>query len=787
MGSRNIFNGTELPYISQSMQFSPAVNANTGNGTIRMYGPVSASSWNIANNQLNASIFLGTTTTLNAEKLTAGITINANSLQSNLIILANQTHLTGSTAFASNNSLLANATLEMSSSALQFISNYVGNSTTVKNAFFSQSLGLGVVSVSNNQFFGGTTVQITGSQAVGTTNTVQVSNNTVGGANNVLYTNTETPQVIGANAYNNLSRTLIFGQDLVITGSSLVSATSTMGSAFLGRFGVDDGRRNKTSSTIFSVGTGTSTSVRKTGFLIDSGSNSYFEGTLNVSGSLSVNGNQSITGSLTATEKIQVQNIRIYSGSQSGIYIGDSNTFNPATTGVPSQFSHTVIGNQAFKQFVLGDRNTVIGSRTLQSMTTGSDNLAIGAFAGESMISGSENFFIGTGAGSGIQNGSNNFFLGNAAGNQFRSGSGNIIIGQVKGSNLVSGSGNLIIGKYGNKVANNVDNQFSLTYGDPNSSQLNLFYKSGSEGANLYIYGGLEIQNSLTASNTIVQGTLNVSGTLNGLTLTRGVNNNNTALGNNVLQNAISGGNVAIGREALFSNTSGTDNVALGDNALYANISGDRNMAIGSNTLDSNTTGTLNVAIGNATLAGLVDGSANVGIGFEALKNQTTGSNNVGIGNQALNQNLTGSGNIAFGAKAGFYETGNNNFYINNTEYGSINADRSGSLMWGTMNTNVGDQTLQINARTRFTNEVLFTTGSNQQAGTAVLDGSNPGTVTVSNSLVTANSIIMVSKQTLNHPNGYVAVSAKSAGSFTITSNHNGDTDTVGWFIINNS
>ena len=82
---------------------------------------------------------------------------------------------------------------------------------------------------------------------------------------------------------------------------------------------------------------------------------------------------------------------------------------------------------------------------------------------------------------------------------------------------------------------------------------------------------------------------------------------------------------------------------------------------------------------------------------------------------------------------------------------------------------------------------VNFTTGSNQQAGTAVLDGANPGTVTVSNSLVTANSIIMVSKQTLAHPNGYVAVSSKGAGTFTITSNHNGDTDTVGWFIINNS
>ena len=86
------------------------------------------------------------------------------------------------------------------------------------------------------------------------------------------------------------------------------------------------------------------------------------------------------------------------------------------------------------------------------------------------------------------------------------------------------------------------------------------------------------------------------------------------------------------------------------------------------------------------------------------------------------------------------------------------------------------------------THQVRFATGSNQQAGTAVLDGGNPGTVTVSNSLVTANSIIMLTKQTNNHPNaGPVNVSSKGAGTFTITSNHNGDADTVGYFIINNS
>jgi hypothetical protein len=109
----------------------------------------------------------------------------------------------------------------------------------------------------------------------------------------------------------------------------------------------------------------------------------------------------------------------------------------------------------------------------------------------------------------------------------------------------------------------------------------------------------------------------------------------------------------------------------------------------------------------------------------------------------------------------------------------------SGSLLVSGSSTLIGNQT--ISGSLRMSGSVNFATGSNKQAGTATLDGGNPGTVTVSNSLVTANSIIMVSKQTLNHTNGYVAVSAKSAGSFTITSNHNGDTDTVGWFIINNS
>jgi hypothetical protein len=164
-----------------------------------------------------------------------------------------------------------------------------------------------------------------------------------------------------------------------------------------------------------------------------------------------------------------------------------------------------------------------------------------------------------------------------------------------------------------------------------------------------------------------------------------------------------------------------------------------------------------------------------------------TGSNNFAI---------TGSGGGYFGrfnANDGIRNGTGENIFVVGTG-GSEATRKTGFLIDSGSNTFV-EGSLNVSGSTQFTGSISiaptfqakFATGSNQQAGTAVLDGANPGTVTVSNSLVTADSIIMVSKQTLAHSNGYVAVSAKGSGTFTITSNHNGDTDTVGWFIINNS
>ena len=147
---------------------------------------------------------------------------------------------------------------------------------------------------------------------------------------------------------------------------------------------------------------------------------------------------------------------------------------------------------------------------------------------------------------------------------------------------------------------------------------------------------------------------------------------------------------------------------------------------------------------------------------------------------------VTGSGTINGSAIVTANQTGS---FIRNFGAGSNPLEFTYDLGNGGSNSGFFSPPTSLTGSVRIASNSQLTlpTGSNQQAGTAVLNGGNPGTVTVSNSLVTANSIIMVSKQTLAQTNGYVAVSSKGAGTFTITSNHNGDDDTVGWFIINNS
>ncbi|MBI5138251.1 MAG: DUF5011 domain-containing protein [Candidatus Vogelbacteria bacterium] len=115
--------------------------------------------------------------------------------------------------------------------------------------------------------------------------------------------------------------------------------------------------------------------------------------------------------------------------------------------------------------------------------------------------------------------------------------------------------------------------------------------------------------------------------------------------------------NVAIGiNNMVTAPTTGEAilNIAVGIDALASNTQGHRNTAIGNGVLYSNTTGAFNVAIGETTLYYNTTGSINTGVGNSALQRNTTGFSNTGIGRFALYSNTTGLRNTALGDGAGY-------------------------------------------------------------------------------------------------------------------------------------
>jgi trimeric autotransporter adhesin len=112
-----------------------------------------------------------------------------------------------------------------------------------------------------------------------------------------------------------------------------------------------------------------------------------------------------------------------------------------------------------------------------------------------------------------------------------------------------------------------------------------------------------------------------------------------------------SGGNTAVGPNALDSVTTGINNTAVGTGALTADTSGAYNAAVGNGALQSNTTGQQNMAIGAEALANNIVGNFNMGIGFRALF-MNTGSRNTAVGAAALRNNAGASDNTAIGSTA---------------------------------------------------------------------------------------------------------------------------------------
>ena len=132
-----------------------------------------------------------------------------------------------------------------------------------------------------------------------------------------------------------------------------------------------------------------------------------------------------------------------------------------------------------------------------------------------------------------------------------------------------------------------------------------------------------------------------------------GFANLNTAVGSGALENNIDGdSSTAVGAFALFFNT-GISNNAIGRDALFSVTTGSFNEALGVNALGANTTSNSNIAIGDDAL-------------FVYTGPGTIAGGNTAVGGGALSALVTGTLNTALGFAAGSADTGGetNNIYI---------------------------------------------------------------------------------------------------------------------------
>jgi autotransporter-associated beta strand protein len=336
----NIFAGTGNFSINQAPNpgthtYGQNIIGGTGNTTINALGFTGSLNFN-SNFNNNGTITINAASASNNE-ITGGLsgsgtfTMNSNGIFGGTMTLTSpRILLTGNTQTANNN-LLAGSALtvtNISSSAAVNASNNISNGgmsytnagasaihtsagaintsygaltvnaigsavsignnltlggATITNNSFTGSAGAGQISSNRNLYQGqGQVLTITGSADAGASHG-NFSDNTILGRNVTIFSNQT-----GAGNYNSFNGNVIGGQNLIVTASNNFIA-SEGGGAHFGRWNANDGRRNRTGETVFSVGTGTST-TGKTGFLIDSGSNTFVEGTLNVSGSSSFTG-----------------------------------------------------------------------------------------------------------------------------------------------------------------------------------------------------------------------------------------------------------------------------------------------------------------------------------------------------------------------------------------------------------------------------------------------------------------------------------------------------------------
>jgi len=275
------------------------------------------------------------------------------------------------------------------------------------------------------------------------------------------------------------------------------------------------------------------------------------------------------------------------------------------------------------------------------------------------------------------------------------------------------------IGTSGQNTANEAST-LKFSQESANLSQIRAY------GSNASTSGSLEFKVGPSTGTPSTPLTLNSDGsasftadaTINGLTVGEGAGSiaYNTAVGKLALYTNTTANNItAVGSEALYYNTTGSDNTAFGRRALYRNTTGVQSTATGMNALAFNTTGTNNTATGYVSLYSNTTGTSNTATGVAALYYNTTGTGNSAHGYNALLYNSTGSYNTASGFQA--LHTNSSGGYNTGTGYQSLYSNTTGAdhvaIGWTTLYNNTTGQSNTAMGRTALYSN---TTGSSNVA-----------------------------------------------------------------------
>ena len=580
------------------------------------------------------------------------------------------------------------------------------------------------------------------------------NHNFIGGSSNVV-----SSSYILSTGSNSLTNTMLYGNSLMVSASN----SSGGGSVFIGRFNATGSLQESSQDAVFVVGTGGGSSSRRNAIHVDTLNNTRITGSVLITGSLSISNDEiAVKSQIVNNQTYEIRNTaNSLVGTQSGSviqmsYNSGSNTSQFAMlASVSGQTGDFSIFNTAGITSIRSLSDSVLFAKTEGFPNTPSTTFEVDAtkiiLSGNTSITGSVNI------------------------------TGSLSVNGVDISGGGSGTSGLITtGSFG--VSQSVSGSLLLSTG-PNAGQPTPFVIQ-------------PFSNSSSAA--VITGSVLISGSLllNGDTITSINRNGLITTGSNADGEQYITGGLYISSSGNFDKPSLT--IKSGPNEGKIGVEGGNFLYRNSSTYNTVVGNVSGINVSTPFTSGSEKNLLFTGfnLGF------TSGSNNSIIAG-AGGSFLSGSNNTILGS-IGNLQYGNGNLIIgggrtstlmeNVISIGNSNSPdllyKSGSVVQMGYSTQVTGS-LDVSSNTilssslKVLGDVQFSSGSNKTIGTVALDGANPGVATVSNSLVTSNSIIFLTKQTLNHTNGYVAISSKGTGTFTITSNHNGDTDVVAYQIIN--